>query len=143
MDETADQPRYPTNWGVRFLCDCKKKDPQFCIYKGIAQEISMRRIRISSDHHICQEKKVAMQVTIPELANRAPQKNIKIIGRSIDTIVKEGKFLSEISFLMFEDGGLKTLEKSLIEHFDPHTFIQTNLPVHGMAEGNNSEKRTT
>lgn len=122
MEEKHDHQRYPTNWGVRFLCDCKKKGPQFCIYKGVAQEISTHGICISSDHHICHRKKVAMQVTLPALVNHAPQKIIKIIGRSIDTIVKEGKFLSEISFLMFEEGGLKALENGLREHFDPHCY---------------------
>ena len=70
-------------------------------------------MRILSDHPICQQKKIAMQLMIPSLFNGAPQRIVKIIGKSIVTIMKEGKFLTEIEFQHFEENGLKELEKNL------------------------------
>jgi hypothetical protein len=124
MEDKPNRPRYPANWGVRFLCDCKKLDKAINIHKGVAQEISSYSVSILSDHHICQQKKVAMQLLIPSLSSGAPQKIVKIIGNSIVTIMKEGKFLTEIEFLHFEEDGLKVLEKNLHLRFDPHFFGQ-------------------
>ena len=124
MEGTQNHPRYPTNWGVRFLCDCKKLDKAINIHKGIAQEISSNSVSILSDHRICQQKKIAMHVMIPSLLSDAPQKIVKIIGNSIVTIMKEGKFLTEIEFLHFEEDGLKVLEKNLHQRFNPHFFGQ-------------------
>jgi hypothetical protein len=120
MEGTQNHPRYPTNWGVRFLCDCKKLDKAINIHKGIAQEISSNSMSILSDHQICQQKKVAMHVLIPSLLSDAPQKIVKIIGNSIVSIMKEGKFLTEIEFLHFEEDGQKVLEKNLRRRFDLH-----------------------
>ena len=124
MEGTQNHPRYPTNWGVRFLCDCKKLDKAINIHKGIAQEISSNSVSILSDHQICQQKKIAMHVMIPSLLSDAPQKIVKIIGNSIVTIMREGKFLTEIEFLHFEEDGLKVLEKNLHQRFNPHLFGQ-------------------
>jgi hypothetical protein len=124
MEEKQDSPLYPTNWSVRFLCDCRKQNKEINIHKGIAHEISTSGVRILSDHHICQQKKIAMQVIIPSLLNGAPQKIVKIIGNSIATIMKEGKFLTEIQFLHFEENGLKELETNLRQRFDPRFYAQ-------------------
>jgi hypothetical protein len=120
MQDTPTHPRYPANWGIRFLCDCKKLDKTINIQKGIANEIGSKGVRILSDHHICQQKKVAMHILIPSLVSGAPQKIVKIIGNSISTIMHEGKFLTEIEFLHFEEDGLKVLEKNLRQRFDPN-----------------------
>ena len=117
MGEKPNHSRYATNWGVRFLCDCKKCDKEISIYRGIAQEISTLGVTLLSDHQICQQKKVAMQLMIPSLLNGAHQKIIKIIGNSIATIMKEEKFLTEIQFMYFEENGQKELEKSLYQRF--------------------------
>lgn len=124
MEEKQDSPRYPTNWSVRFLCDCRKQNKEINIHKGIAHEISTSGVRILSDHHICQQKKIAMQVIIPSLLNGAPQKIVKIIGNSIATIMQDGKFLTEIEFLHFEENGLKELETNLRQRFDPQFYAQ-------------------
>jgi len=122
MDEKRNQPRYPTNWGVRFLCDCKKHEQDIRIHKGVAQEISTDGVSLLSDHHICEQKRVAMQLMIPSMLNGAQEKMIKIIGNSVTTIVKEGKFLTHIEFLHFEEDGLKELEKNLLKRFDQQFF---------------------
>ena len=127
MDETSNHPLYPTNWGVRFLCDCKKLNKEINIHKGIAHEISTHRVRILSDHHICQQKKIAMQLIIPSLLKGAPQNIIKIIGKTIVTIMKEGKFLTEIEFQHFEENGQKELEKNLLQRFNQRFSEKTAL----------------
>lgn len=125
MESKPDLPRYPANWGVRFLCECRKVDTAINIHKGIAHEISANSVSILSDHRICQQKKIAMHVMIPSLLSDAPQKIVKIIGNSISTILKEGMFLTEIEFLHFEEDGLKVLEKNLRQRFDPPVRGQT------------------
>jgi hypothetical protein len=124
MEAKPNHPLFPANWGVRFLCDCKKLDNPINIHKGTAHEISTSSVRILSDHHICQQRKIAMHLLIPSLASGAPQKIVKIIGNSIATIMKEGKFLTEIEFLHFEEDGQKVLQKNLLQRFDPHFYAQ-------------------
>jgi hypothetical protein len=125
MEAKPDSLLYPTNWGVRFLCDCKKSSKEISIHKGVAHQISTSGIRILSDHHICEQKKIAMQLMIPSLANGAPQRIVKIIGKSINTIMQQGMFLSEIEFQHFEENGLNELEKNLLQRFDRQLFAQT------------------
>jgi hypothetical protein len=122
MEIQPNHPLYPTDWGVRFQCDCNNDDNEINVHQGIAHGISTRSMCILSDHHICQQKKISMQVIIPSLLNCAPQKVVKIIGNSINTIVKEGKFLTEIEFQHFEENGLKELEKNLHKRFHPQFF---------------------
>jgi hypothetical protein len=119
MEEYQGNPGYPSNWGIRFLCDCKKENKEINIHKGIAHEISSRGVHILSDHHICPQKKVAMQLLIPSVLDGAPQKIVKIIGHSLDTIKKDGRFLSEIEFRHFEEDGQKVLEKHLRQRHIP------------------------
>lgn len=123
MDQDYKQSAYPTNWNVSFLCDCKKQTKELKIHKGIARELSSNKIKILSDHQICQQKKVAMQLTIPSLLSGAPQKVIRIIGRSVATIMKEGKFMTEIEFQQFEEDGKKELEHNLRQRFEPNHYI--------------------
>jgi hypothetical protein len=117
MEANPDQQLYPTNWGVRFLCDCKKLNKQINIHKGIAHRISANKIHILSDHRICERKKIAMQLIIPSLLNGAPQNIIKIIGKSIITNMHQEKFLTEIEFQHFEENGQKELENNLQRRF--------------------------
>lgn len=119
MEAKLGNPRYPTNWGIRFLCDCKKENKEIRIHQGIAHEISAFGVHILSDHHICLQKKVAMQLMIPSLHDGHPQKIVKIIGHSIDTIQKNGGFLTEIEFRHFEENGQLILEKNLQQRFNP------------------------
>jgi hypothetical protein len=124
MDSKHNLPRYPANWGVRFLCDCKKIDSEINIHKGVAHEISTSGVRLLSDHQICPQKRIAIQLLIPSIVSGAPQKIVKIIGNSIVTLMKEGKFLTEIEFLHFEEDGLKVLEMNLRQRFDQHFYGQ-------------------
>jgi hypothetical protein len=118
MEARASQhPRFSTNWGIRFLCDCKKQNKEIRIQNGIAHEISRNGVRILSDHNICLQKKVAMHLMIPSRLEGGPQKIIKIIGHSVETVVKEGKFLTNIQFMHFEENGLKELENNLSLRF--------------------------
>ncbi|MDD5057863.1 MAG: hypothetical protein PHQ60_08315 [Sideroxydans sp.] len=125
MNENQNIPRYQTNWGVRFLCDCNQHEQGISIQKGIAHEISTRSIRMLSDHNICPEKRVAMQLIIPPTLNSTPQKVIKIIGNSRVTNVLNGKFITEIELAHFENDGRQELERTLRQHFDPQPFMQT------------------
>ena len=127
MEEIPNHLLYPTNWAVRFLCDCKKLSKRIDIHHGIAHEISTHGVRILSDHHICQQKKIAMQLIIPSLLNGAPRIIIKIIGKSIVTIMQEGKFLTEIEFQHFEENGQKELEKNLLQSFNQQFCEKTAL----------------
>lgn len=52
----------------------------------------------------------------------APRK--KIVGNSILTVMNEGKFMTEIEFLHFEENGQKELEKNLNQRFDPNFVAQ-------------------
>jgi hypothetical protein len=124
MEFKPSHQRYPANWGVRFLCDCKKQGEVINIHNGVAQEISMHGVCILSDHHICQKKKVAMHLMIPPLLSNAPMKVIKIIGHAIETILRDGKYMTDVEFMHFEENGLKVLEKSLPKHFNPHQYPQ-------------------
>ncbi|MBI4807758.1 MAG: hypothetical protein HY799_02245 [Nitrosomonadales bacterium] len=124
MEEKQGSPSYPTNWGIRFLCDCKMQNKEINIHKGVAHEISTRGVRILSDHPVCQQKKIAMQLMIPSLLNGVPQKIVKVIGHSIATIMRDGQFLTEIEFRHFEKDGLKVLEKNLRQRFDQHFLAQ-------------------
>ena len=125
MEAKPDLPLYPTNWGVRFLCDCKKLDKQISIHKGIAHKISAHGIHILSDHRICEQKKIAMQLIVPSLLNGAPQNIIKIIGKSIATNMHQEKFLTEIEFQHFEENGQKELESNLQQHFNQLVYETT------------------
>jgi hypothetical protein len=125
MEGKQNHPHYPANWDVRFLCDCRKVNEVISIYHGIAHEISTNGIRILSDHKICQQKKVAMQLLIPALHDNAPQKIVKIIGNSLESVFKGGKFLTDIEFLHFEENGLKELEKNLRQHFGTQFLAPT------------------
>jgi hypothetical protein len=127
MEAHPDQPLYPTNWGVRYLCDCKKLSKRIDIHKGIAQQISIHRVHILSDHSICHEKKIAMQLIVPSLLNGSPQNIIKIIGKTIATIPHQGEFLTEIEFQHFEENGQKELENSLRQHFSQRVCEITAL----------------
>jgi hypothetical protein len=110
---------YPTNWNVRFLCDCKRKDKdkEVKVHIGVAKKLSTQRVSLVSDHQICQNKKIVMQLTIPSLWNGDTHKVIKVIGFSLGTIVKDSGFVTEISFLHFEDDGRQILEQNLHHHF--------------------------
>ncbi|OIR16165.1 hypothetical protein GALL_28850 [mine drainage metagenome] len=118
MEKNPDHPLYPANWGVRFLCDCRKQDKDINIHHGIAHEISPHGLLLLSDHPICQQKRIAMQLMIPSLNTGAPHKIVKIIGSTILTTANEGKFLTGIEFLHFEENGQRELEKNLHQHFD-------------------------
>ncbi len=124
MNDNHHSPCFQTNWGVRFLCDCDQHDQGISIQKGIAHEISARHIQMLSDHHICPEKRVAMQLIIPPTLSNSPQKIIKMIGNSLLTRILNGKFLTEIELAHFENDGRQELERTLLQHFDQQPFIQ-------------------
>lgn len=125
MGTQPDYPDYSINWGVRFLCDCRKSNLKINLHNGVAHRVSTTGAHILSDHHICGQKKVAMQLMIPSLIGDAPHKIVKIIGKSLNSIMQEGKYLTEIEFLHFEENGLKELEKNLRHCFDRSFFTQT------------------
>lgn len=52
----------------------------------------------------------------------APHRIVKIIGNTILTIANEGKFLTRIEFLHFEENGKQELEKNLHQYFDTGLF---------------------
>jgi hypothetical protein len=119
MDDRQHHPRFPANWGVRFVCDCRKQSREINIHRGVAHELSTLGVRILSDHHICHKKKIAMQLIIPAAFTGVPQKIIRIIGNSITTVMHEGRFLTEIEFLHFEGNGLNELDRNLRIRFMP------------------------
>ena len=124
METKQGSPRYSTNWGIRFLCDCRKENKEIRIHQGVAHKISTDSVHILSNHHICQQKKVAMQLVIPTLPDGFPQKVVKIIGHSINSIKQGDDFLTEIEFRHFEEDGRQILEKNLRQHFDWHSPTQ-------------------
>jgi hypothetical protein len=122
MEEDHSHPPCPENWGIRFLCDCRRQEKNISIHQGIASRISTHGVCLLSDHPVCQQKKIALQLLIPSLNQGAPLKIVKIIGNSILTIMKEGKFLTEIEFLHFEENGRRELEKHLRRRFHTRLF---------------------
>lgn len=127
MEESGGITRYPTNWPVRFLCDCKKKGRPITIRDGIARDISASGLRILSDHHICSGKKVAVQLVVPPLLNGNEPAVVNLVGHSRMTVVHEGDFLTELEFFQFEGEGLRVLQNHLKRRFDNHFFF-TQLP---------------
>ena len=129
MDVNQDLTLFPTNWGVRFLCDCKKLNKLINIHKGIAHKISTHGVHILSDHRICEQKKIAMQLIVPSLRNDAPKNIIKIIGKSIVTNLHQEQFLTEIEFQHFEEDGQKELEINLRQHFNQQACAKVAAQV--------------
>lgn len=122
MEENHKHLPCPPNWGVRFLCDCGKQNKNISIHQGIARQISTHGVSLLSDHPICQQKQIALQLMIPSLKKGAPHRIVKIIGNTILTIANEGKFLTRIEFLHFEENGKQELEKNLHQYFDTGLF---------------------
>lgn len=122
MTKFPDHAPCPADWGIRFLCDCRNQHKNISVHQGVARQISTHGVRLLSDHPICQQKKIALQLLIPSLEKGAPHKIVKIIGNSILTIMNEGKFLTEIEFLHFEENGQKELEKHLHQRFHTRLF---------------------
>jgi hypothetical protein len=114
--------RYPANWPVRFLCDCKKQGKPITIREGFAHDISSSAMRIRSDHHICSGKEVAVMLKIPPLDQSSEHALVKLVGRSLITVVHEGDFLTEIEFSRFEGDGLERLKHHLGRRFDSLFF---------------------
>ena len=113
MEEFHTTPHYPANWPVRYLCDCKKLGKPIKIYEGFAHDISASAMRIRSDHQICSGKEVAILLKIPPLAQGEAQSLVKLVGRSLITVVHEGDFLTEIKFSRFENDGYEKLNGHL------------------------------
>lgn len=122
MKDTHATARYPANWPVRFLCDCKKQGKPITIREGFAHDISSHTMRIRSDHHICSGKEVAVMLKIPPLEQGCDHALVKLVGRSLLTVVHEGDFLTEIEFSRFEGDGLERLKHHLSRHFDSLFF---------------------
>lgn len=114
---TNRHPRFSTDWGVRFLCESMQQSKGIRLHTGIAHEISRQGVYLLSDQQLNCQKRVAMQLMIPSMHVGAPQRIVKIIGQIVNTVVKEGKFLTEIEFMHFEEDGLKELEKNLRQRF--------------------------
>lgn len=129
METNPDQPLYPTNWDVRYLCDCKKLSKRIDIHRGTAHRISIHRVHILSDHSICPQKKISIQLLVPSPLNGATQKIIKIVGKTIVTNTHQERFMTEIEFQHFEDNGQKELESSLRQHFNQRVCEITALPA--------------
>ena len=129
MEEKRRCPRYPTNWSTRFLCNCRKNGPGIDIHHGVAKDLSACGMRLQSDHNVCQEKKVAMQLLIPSMLNGAQKNIVKIIGRSLSTVASDGTFHTRIEFLHFEEDGKKVLESNLSLRFNNLFSIQTEQGV--------------
>lgn len=123
MEESGSITRYPTNWPVRFLCDCKKKGRPISIRDGVAHDISANGLRILSDHHICSGKKVAVQLMVPPLHNGQEPIVVNLIARSLMTVVHEGDFLTDLVFSHFENDGQWVLKHHLRQRFDNHFFF--------------------
>lgn len=117
MEAKTHSPSYPEKWSVRFLCDCRKEDKEIRIRHGIAFALSPEEVHILSDHAICLNKKVALQLMVPPLHDDALSRIIRIIGYSIETARKDARYLTKVELRHFEEDGRRLLEKSLNQHF--------------------------
>ncbi|GAB5605025.1 hypothetical protein [Sideroxyarcus sp. TK5] len=122
MKDHPSAHRYPANWPVRFLCDCKKQGKPITIREGFAHDISANTMRIRSDHHICTGKEVAVMLKIPPLEQGSDHALVKLVGRSLMTVVHEGDFLTEIEFSRFEADGHERLKHHLNNRFGSPFF---------------------
>lgn len=109
--------KFPTNWPVRYLCDCKKNGKPIRIHEGFAHDISSSSMRIRSDHHICSGKEVAILLKIPPLAEGEEHSLVKLVGKSLLTVAHVGDFLTEIRFSRFENDGYEKLNGHLSRRF--------------------------
>lgn len=112
------QQSYLTNWDALLLCKCKKQGQCLRIHECIAREISLGSVALVGDHSVCERKNVAIQVMIPARLNGAEKKIIRITGRSLSTVLKDGEFITVLEFLQFEDGHKKLLENDLHQRFE-------------------------
>lgn len=79
-------------------------------------------MRIRSAPHICTGKEVAIMLKIPPLEQGCEHALVKLVGRSLMTVVHEGDFLTEIEFSRFEDDGQERLKHHLSHRFDSPFF---------------------
>lgn len=122
MKQVQTETRYPANWPVRFLCDCKKQGKPITIREGFAHDISTTNMSIRSDHHICSGKEVAIMLKVPPLLHGGDHALLKLVGRSLITVMHEGDFLTEIEFSRFENDGHEQLKQHLGRRFDSLFF---------------------
>jgi len=119
MTDQHTATRYLTNWPVKYLCDCKKHGKPVTVHAGVAHDISASAVHIRSDHHICSGKEVALILQVPPLAQGGEHAFLKLVGRSLVTVVHEGDFLTEVEFSKFENDGYETLKRHLKHRFSP------------------------
>lgn len=118
--------RHPANWPVRYLCDCKKQGKPITIHEGFAHDISSEAMRIRSEHHICSGKEVAVLLKLPPLVQGGEHALVKLIGKSLITVVHEGDFLTDIIFSRFENDGQEKLNRHLSRRFGNPLY--SNMP---------------
>lgn len=126
MNHLHDKTRYPTNWPVRYLCDCKKNGKPIMIHEGFAHDISENSLRIRSDHHICSGKAISVMLKVPPLLPGGSHTLVKLVGKSLITVVHEGDFLTEIEFSRFEGDGHQRLKEHLGRRFDTCFYASLN-----------------
>lgn len=126
MTDKHDTARYPTNWPVKYLCDCKKHGKPVTVHDGVAHDISAKTMHIRGDHHICSGKEVAIILKVPPLAQGGEHVLLKLVGRSLVTVVHDGDFLTEIEFSRFENDGHEILQRHLKHRFDSLFFASLN-----------------
>lgn len=110
--------RYPANWNLRFVCDCRKAHPDLRIYPATAKQLSPNGTRIQSKHHVCPNKSITLKLDVPSAGNDMFVRTIEIIGRTIYTEAEEDHFLTEIEFVRVDKTSRDILTQALSGHFE-------------------------
>jgi hypothetical protein len=110
--------RYPANWNLRFICDCKKKHPELKIYPATAKQLSPYGTRIQSTHNVCSNRTITLQLDVPPVAIGESSRTVEIIGRTIYTVSEGDHFITEIEFLRFDRMSQQILTQALAKYFD-------------------------
>ena len=117
MNGKFQSQRYPANWHLRFVCNCRKHAAGPKIYPATAKQLSINGTSIQSSHNVCPNTSITLQLNVPPTADGEPARIIEIIGRTLYTILESNHFFTEIEFLKFDKASRKMLLQALNQHF--------------------------
>ena len=117
MEEKRRAPRFHARWIIKCLCSCTIKEEEKIVYQGVTRDVSALGVSMVSNHNICAQKALSVQLTIPAL-HKGDQETVLYIGsRTTYTVVKDGSFITGIELLQFEQDGAQILREHLEERF--------------------------
>lgn len=117
MSDHIPIPRCPANWNMQLVCSCKKQHQLRRAYPAIAKRLSPYGTSALSNHNVCSNQNVLLQLEVPPVHNGDDSRIVEIVGRTVYTVLEGDHFLTEVEFLRFENGAQATLMQALAQHF--------------------------